>query len=133
LHNRGKQSKMTSDKKQVSPKAQAFSDALMALRGVAAELKVKAFEAQNAMFELQDDEMQNPNSKMFAMYGGDIELGLMELAGSQGKVKALHVSAQQIGNKLGIAMPESPTYDTEYLDLAGKKIPVMVSGKVLRR
>jgi hypothetical protein len=119
--------------KPILPEAQAFSDMLMMTRGAAAELKHCALLTNNALLALVDKLMDDPSKDFFAMYGGEIEAGLVELAAAHGKVKALHIKAQEYGKKFGIAMPASPAYSDDYKALAGLQVPVTIAGKVLRR
>jgi hypothetical protein len=118
---------------EILPESQAYSDAIMKVRLISLELKEAALEACNKQFILQDKLMKDGKTKMFAMYGGDIEEGLMELATQHGKAKKLHTAAQALGNKLGIVMPEQPSYAQDYIGLAGKKVDVLLTGKELRR
>jgi hypothetical protein len=119
--------------KPILPEAQKFSDMLMMTRAAAAELKHCSLITNNALLALVDKLMDDPAKEFFAMYGGEIEAGLMELAAAHGKIKALHIKAQEYGRKFGIAMPATPTYSDEYKALAGLQVPVTISGKVLRR
>lgn len=116
----------------VLPEAQAFSDALMMTRYMALVVKECALETQNKMFALQNVLMSQNGSKMLAMETGEIEAALMRLAAVHGDVKAIHKLANDLGRKHNVAMPENPTYDPRYLELAQQSVPVTLSSIVRR-
>jgi hypothetical protein len=119
-------------KKAIRPKAQAFSDALTHLRYVGLELKEAAIEAQNAMFALQNDMMDDPGSKMMAMDTGEIESRLIGYMAVHGDIKHTHKLASDIGKKLGEPMPKAPNYPDEWLELASSAPPLTLSSTMRR-
>lgn len=118
--------------KPIRPKAQALSDALMMSRYAALWLKHCVLETQNRLFELQDEMMDEPGSKMFGMETGEVEQKLMGLAGQHGEVKHVHALVQAIGRRHNEPMPKNPEYNEKYIELAKQLVPLMLSTKPRR-
>ncbi len=123
---------MPAQEKPIRPKAQELSDALMMTRYAALWLKHCAINSQNKLFELQNEIMAEPESKMLAMETGEVEQKLMELAGQHGKVKHVHTLVNGLGRKHNEPMPKSPVYDEEYIELTKEVVDLMLSS-VARR
>jgi hypothetical protein len=121
---------MPDQAKSIRPKSQALSDAIMKFRYVELEAMEAALEARNALFELQDELMNE--EKLDGMDASTAAKSLLLAAAGSDAAREVHVMLRDIGKKIGERMPVSPTYSPEYIALSSKVMGVRLSSKPRR-
>jgi hypothetical protein len=117
---------------EILPEAQAYSDAIMHTRYIALELKQAAFNMENARVALQTKLMADDTYKIMAMDAGDIEEESYRLVSMYGVARKIHKWANELGRRLGVKMPATPTYSEEYQELVAGRVSVRLSAPARR-
>jgi hypothetical protein len=116
--------------KPIRPKTQALSDAIMKFRYAELEAMEAALKARNAIFELQDELMDE--GKLDGMDASSPAKALLLAAAGSDAAREVHVMLRDLGKKIGERTPTSPTYSPEYIALSTSVVGVRLSSKPRR-